>query len=657
MKRLLTILFLLIAGFVSAQEIPPAGLKAVNSQFYIHLPDSTLWQNKGTPYGWHRVAKYKELTAGLLTKADITYVDSLLALKLDASEKGATNGVASLVSGKVPLSQMNDALIGSVNYKGTYSVATNTPALPTAVTENKGWYYLVSDATAVYAGDSVYAGDWIISNGSAWATVRNNRPEVDPTVSAIVKAITSTNISNWNISYTDRLKWDGGAASLDAATGRASLGLGSGVTYNASAISTPSTLALRDGAGNGTFRAIVLDTDGGLAISSTNQTNGQVLAAFSNTGGSLKWGIENSVGSNYLTGSAAYSSFFGTTNNTPLHFGTNGVVRQTISGTGATTFSGSVTAPTFIGALTGNASTVTGGVYTSGNQTIADLKTFSSTVGITGGSALQIESATTGFSIFLQATAGATSSNTISLPNATGTVALTNSIQSFTSGGTGTFGTLNSATIPIISYANTSQIGLKVIGTSSGGSGGTYYYANDGTTVKAYTGIAGTSMGIMSYENGPLYMGTNSSEYARIAANGDFSIGTSSGGYKLNVAGTGNFSGALYGGSSGTISGAIKGGSFNTVSTSSSIPFTTWTTFYTIPSGAGIYLVTIGLDNSGLTDWVANAVVYSSGSDAAFFNQHNASLVQIRLSGMDLQVFQNGGSPSSTLTYRILKMQ
>jgi len=47
-----------------------------------------------------------------------------------------------------------------------------------------------------------------LSTGSAWGT-----------------SITD-NSSNWNTSYTDRLKWDGGATDLNASTARASLGLG-----------------------------------------------------------------------------------------------------------------------------------------------------------------------------------------------------------------------------------------------------------------------------------------------------------------------------------------------------------------------------------------------------------------------------------------------
>lgn len=41
---------------------------------------------------------------------------------------------------------------------------------------------------------------------------------------------TTTSQTNWDTAYTDRLKWDGGATGLDAATGRTSLGLGTAAT-------------------------------------------------------------------------------------------------------------------------------------------------------------------------------------------------------------------------------------------------------------------------------------------------------------------------------------------------------------------------------------------------------------------------------------------
>lgn len=61
----------------------------------------------------------------------------------------------------------------------------------------------------------VYPGAGIaVSTGSAWGT-----------------SITD-NSSNWNIAFSDRMKWDGGATGLNAATGRTSLGLGTAAIAN-----------------------------------------------------------------------------------------------------------------------------------------------------------------------------------------------------------------------------------------------------------------------------------------------------------------------------------------------------------------------------------------------------------------------------------------
>ena len=60
---------------------------------------------------------------------------------------------------------------GQVNYKGTWSAASNTPTLvspPNAL--SKGDYYVVSAAGTQFS-ISFAVGDWIISNGVAWEKV------------------------------------------------------------------------------------------------------------------------------------------------------------------------------------------------------------------------------------------------------------------------------------------------------------------------------------------------------------------------------------------------------------------------------------------------------------------------------------------------------
>jgi hypothetical protein len=71
------------------------------------------------------------------------------------------------------LTQINDALIGNVNFQGLWNASTNTPTLvdpPSSGT--KGYYYIVSTG-GTFAAITFEVGDWIISNGTAWGKVDN----------------------------------------------------------------------------------------------------------------------------------------------------------------------------------------------------------------------------------------------------------------------------------------------------------------------------------------------------------------------------------------------------------------------------------------------------------------------------------------------------
>jgi len=109
-------------------------------------------------------------------------LNTLLDTKIETSEKGVANGVASLdSSGKVPLSQLNDAILGNLKWYGLYdgSVISSSPVtslngaiLPTASTTNVGWYF-ISSTNYMQGGINFVTGDWIISNGVDWGKVDN----------------------------------------------------------------------------------------------------------------------------------------------------------------------------------------------------------------------------------------------------------------------------------------------------------------------------------------------------------------------------------------------------------------------------------------------------------------------------------------------------
>lgn len=133
-----------------------------------------------------------------LNKPVSTATQNALNTKLNASEVGST--VASLVGGKVPLSQINDSIIGQVEYMGIWNAATNSPTLPATPTE-KGHYYVTSVAGTF---QSIYfeVGDWIISNGVSWDKVDNTDAVSSVAGKTGVVTLTKTDVGLGNVDNT-----------------------------------------------------------------------------------------------------------------------------------------------------------------------------------------------------------------------------------------------------------------------------------------------------------------------------------------------------------------------------------------------------------------------------------------------------------------------
>jgi hypothetical protein len=99
---------------------------------------------------------------------------SALNGKEDKTNKGVINGYSSLDgSGKVPMSEIPDAIIGASRYQGTWNAATNSPTIPAAAPANQGYYYSVAvgGSTNIDGISSWAVGDTIISNGSIWQKI------------------------------------------------------------------------------------------------------------------------------------------------------------------------------------------------------------------------------------------------------------------------------------------------------------------------------------------------------------------------------------------------------------------------------------------------------------------------------------------------------
>jgi len=128
------------------------------------------------------VVRKQAITAGMIPVFDVdgkmigTFIPaSLLSTAEQQANKGIANGYPSLdASSKIPISQIPAALLGDVNYQGTWNANTNTPVLSSGV-GTKGYYYVVSadGATNLNGITDWKLGDWAIFNGTTWNKVDN----------------------------------------------------------------------------------------------------------------------------------------------------------------------------------------------------------------------------------------------------------------------------------------------------------------------------------------------------------------------------------------------------------------------------------------------------------------------------------------------------
>lgn len=149
-------------------------------------------------------------------------VQSQINAKLDSSEKGAVNGVATLDgSGRIPSSQLT---LDVIEYKGVYDASLNSPALANG-TGTRGDLYRVTVAGThnFGAGNITLAvGDKIVYNGTAYErwNMSDAVESVNSQTGAVVLgagdlAYSQANIAHWTIADDSSIK-----AALDEAASR-----------------------------------------------------------------------------------------------------------------------------------------------------------------------------------------------------------------------------------------------------------------------------------------------------------------------------------------------------------------------------------------------------------------------------------------------------
>jgi hypothetical protein len=208
-------------------------------------------------------------------------------------DAGVALGVATLdAAGKVPVTELPDAVLGALSYQGTWDASTNTPTLTSSV-GTKGYYYVVSVAgtTNLNGVTDWLVGDWAVYNGTAWQKVDNTDAVTSVNGFTGAVSLTTTNIAEGtNLYYTD-------------ARARGAVSAGTGISYvSGTGVITNSlpdqTVVLNAGTGistSGTYPNFTITNTspslGGDVVGPASATDNAV-ARFDTTTGKL---IQNSL--------------------------------------------------------------------------------------------------------------------------------------------------------------------------------------------------------------------------------------------------------------------------------------------------------------------------------------------------------------------------
>lgn len=192
--------------------------------------------------------------AELALKADATTVTTGLATKINNSEKGVANGVATLdANGKVVLTQMPDSILGQLEYVGTWNFTT----MPTATQKGQYWIANVS-------GNGYVVGDWAVWNGVAFDKVDNTDAVASVAGRTGNVVLTKTDVGLANVDNTaDNVK---NVLSATKWTTARTLSLTGDVTgsssINGSADANITMTLANSGVTVGTYKSVTVDTKG-----------------------------------------------------------------------------------------------------------------------------------------------------------------------------------------------------------------------------------------------------------------------------------------------------------------------------------------------------------------------------------------------------------
>lgn len=185
-----------------------------------------------------------ETIAGRKTFTDNSYFNSNLYVKY-STQWGALPGYLTFAPQMLYSNGYNtlNFVDGTNNTRLSITYSNSVTALGLSLPSTNGTLALVSDIPTLSSLGAVPTTRTITINGVTQDLTQDRSwnisaggggisAETDPTVPTHVKNILAADITNWDSAYADRMKWDGGATGLVASTGRTSLGLGTAAIAN-----------------------------------------------------------------------------------------------------------------------------------------------------------------------------------------------------------------------------------------------------------------------------------------------------------------------------------------------------------------------------------------------------------------------------------------
>lgn len=203
-----------LAGLLQSTDKTKLDGIASNANNYIH-PTHNLTANSfatAITSGLQVLSKVTIAANGHVTEVGgrtLTASDIAAVLFNNAITNGVNQTWSSTKINNEIQSAITQAQTGGLQYKGEYNAGTNIPAVTTNTLIKVGWTYVITGATATFAGEEVEAGDMIIakvdnpqSAAANWQVVNKNIPAIlaaSSTVEGIVfLATTAEGIAGTN---------------------------------------------------------------------------------------------------------------------------------------------------------------------------------------------------------------------------------------------------------------------------------------------------------------------------------------------------------------------------------------------------------------------------------------------------------------------------